>query len=329
MIHRFEILFAWLCGAAHVVNGFVPVFQFQSQTVTHLRQAQQVLDFEAATLLPNTISQITWSSTGETVSPYSYRIGLEPKLTDALLEYCQETGITKTFSSLLVNGNPLKPRSGKVLPLLDHCWYVQRPSGQWASNAHWISPFDERTHEDYLKVLSKGGFDQVLESIGKQFGFDGLVAYHLTFIGVSHCTKGFMHHDFEDIKGKGFNLIIPLILAKDAEPELDLEQRGNEDMVGRYKYELNEANMVGDRVGHATSSCDYLAQGEMRMAATVYIADVNSENVARIVDDFTQAYPPRGDCQYLLDRAGSHWKHDDLTKQLPTENKVLSEQLLF
>jgi hypothetical protein len=335
------IFFLWMLAQRHVVNSFVPQQPWQrgsSGTLVHhpsclgIQQPgqQRVLDFETSTLLPNTFSQIKWLSTGESVSPHSYRLGLDPELTKVLLEYCHETGITETFASLLVHGNPLSPGTGKVVPLLDCSWYIQRPGLKWTSNAHWISPFDERTHDEYLKVLSRGGFDQVLDSIGKQFGFDGLVAYHLTFIGVSHCTKGFMHHDFEDIQGKGFNLIIPLILAKDAEPELDLEQRGNEDLVGRYKYELNEANMVGDRVGHATSACDYLSQGEMRMAATIYIADVNADNIRGIVDDFTQAHPPRGNYQYLLDRAGSHWKSDDATRHLPTmEQDPKSAPLLF
>jgi hypothetical protein len=239
------------------------------------------------------------------------------------LDYCQDTGITQAFWSLLIDDRPLAPSSFATIQLQNHDWYIQRPGKKWASNAHWISPFNEGTHIEFLNALSKGGFDKVLDCIGKKFGFDGLVAYHLSFIGVSHCVKGYVHNDITDIEGKGFNLIIPLILAKDSGPELEVEQRGNQDIIGKYKYVLNEANMVGDTVAHATSACDYLAQGEMRMAATVYIADVNAENVEQIAAYFTQNYPPQDDFQHLLDRAGSHWKTDDPTKRLPTKLQPL------
>lgn len=332
---RFAILAFISCyiaaTATTCVGAFVPSWPVLSKANTHLCistatiQSQDcLLDFEASSLLPNTISPISWSATGEAVSPHSHRLGLDPKVTDALLEYCHDTGITKTFESLLIDGNPLAPGSEITRQLGGdnsgggYNWHMQRPEAQWNSNAHWISPSDKQTHDEYLKVLSKGGFDKALESIGTHFGFDGLSVYHLSFIGVSRCTKGYVHYDFEEIDGKGFNLIIPLILAEDAEPELDIEQRGDMERVGRYKYVRNEANMVGDLVGHATSACDYIDQGAMRMAATVYVADINTDNSARLASYITQRHPPRFDSQYLMDQAGAHWKPGDPTKRLPS-----------
>mmetsp|Transcript_24552 Transcript_24552/g.36402 ORF Transcript_24552/g.36402 Transcript_24552/m.36402 type:complete len:346 (-) Transcript_24552:223-1260(-) len=321
------VLRSTTCSKSHIAAAAV---QVQSSSTV-----QDVLDFESSELAPNAISSIKWSSSGQTVSPNSYRLGLDPKLTESLLEYCNDTGITKVFWSLLVNNNPLDPDT--YTTIASQCdatsWFVQRPETKWSSNAHWISPKDEAAHDEYLKVLSKGGFDKTLEVIGKRFDFNGLVAYHLSFIGVSHCTHGYLHHDFTEVEGKGFNLIIPLMLAKNTAPELDISElqqlNNNKDaqktttadddvVVGRYKYTMDEANMVGDYVGHATSACDYLEAGDMRIAATVYIADVNAGNAERLVKYFTQNYPPKKDLQHLLDRAGSHWKHDDPTKQLPT-----------
>lgn len=87
-------------------------------------------------------------------------------------------------------------------------------------------------------------------SIGTKFGFDDLVTYHVTFIGVSHCSNGFIHHDFKDIGGRAFNVIIPLILANETGPELELRQDGDEAdeeklAIGSYKNEPNVASMVG------------------------------------------------------------------------------------
>ena len=44
----------------------------------------------------------------------------------------------------------------------------------------------------------------------------------MTFIGVSHSEKGFMHDDSSLTSGSVYNVIIPLILEDDATPELAL-----------------------------------------------------------------------------------------------------------
>ena len=43
---------------------------------------------------------------------------------------------------------------------------------------------------------------------------------------------------------------------------------------------------------HATSAVDYRRNKEMRMAATVCVADLNERNVENIMDHYTQAIPP-------------------------------------
>ena len=275
--------------------------------------------FVSVPLKPSELSQIKWLETNKPVSDYAFRVGLDPNIAKALLDYCNLIGITDAFKHHLIEGNPLKPGSDRYTLFGDYNWYIQRPESHWKSNMHWISPGDEAAHEDYLRVLSAGGFDNILSSIGNHFGLDGLVAYHVTFIGVSHCSKGYMHHDFRGIDGKAFNIIIPLILANETGPEFDLRQDGDESddgnlAIGSYKYEPNVASMVGDMAKHATAACDYRDTKEMRMAATIYIADVNERNLDALMVDFTQAFPPVDNPEYLLSRAGSHWKTDGSVK---------------
>jgi hypothetical protein len=182
---------------------------------------------------------------------------------------------------------------------------------------HWISPSDEQAHEDFLRALSAAGFDDLLDRVGRYFGYDGLVAYHLTFIAVSYCDKGFVHHDVESIGGQMFNVIVPLALASETGPELEiLDEDSN--LLGNYKYEANASILVGDSANHATGAVDYRYTGEIRVAATIYIADANEENAGVLMKHFTQEFPRSGDVKFLLDRAGSHWKKDDPSKRLPT-----------
>lgn len=191
----------------------------------------------------------------------------------------------------------------------------------------WISPGDNPAHEHYLQALSVAGFDDVLSNIGEQLGLDSLVAFHVTFIGVSSATKGFLHYDVNATGQKAFNIIIPLILANNTGPELDLANAPDNALdwfpnyrAGRYRYEYDVASMMGDNSTHATSPCDYRLAGEMRIAATVYVADVNEDNVERILADYTQAYPPR-DLDLLMSWAGRHWRKDDASVKLPRPPK--------
>jgi hypothetical protein len=147
----------------------------------------------------------------------------------------------------------------------------------------------------------------VLNSIGEQLDLDGLTAYHLTFIVVSHCEQGFVHHDTKDTGNKVFNVIIPLESPTNSPPELIITD-SRDDSVGRLKYENNIGVMIGDEVYHATSECDYRNNpGAMRLAATVYIADINEDNAENIAfKTLTQAFPPP-DEDWVLSQRARHW----------------------
>jgi len=182
------------------------------------------------------------------------------------------------------------------------------------------------------------GFDEMLQSIGETLGMDSLVAFHVTFIAVSHSTRGFLHYDVTKTGAKTYNVIIPLLLANETGPELDLQNTPddveNTDendplayRIGRYRYEYDVASMMGDDSMHASSAVDYRTSREFRMAATVYIADVNEDNVDQILKEYTQAYPP-DDRDLLLSWAGRHWRADDPSVKLPkpTPGHILFEE---
>ena len=135
---------------------------------------------------------------------------------------------------------------------------------------HWISPANEKTHEEYLKVLARGNFDLVLQAIGKYLGLESLAVYHLTFIGVSHSEKGFIHRDTHHTGASVYNVIIPLLLEDDALPELAMQDWDDESRYGTLKYQVGTAAMMGDDAMHGTQACDYREKKGMRLAATVY-----------------------------------------------------------
>ena len=274
------------------------------------------VSFVSSSLEPWQLQQTRWVQTKEPVDEYAYEIGLDRRIHEALLGFANRMGVTDIFRQLLIDGDAFPPDTHKEILLNGQNWYIDRPVKHWQSNMHWISPSDEPAHDDFLRVLAKAGFDDALQAIGTHFDWEGLVVYHLTFIGVSHCEKGYLHRDFTDVGGSAFNMIIPLILANETNPELELAQDEEGNTTGYYRYRYHVGSMVGDNTYHATAACDYRDQGQMRMAATIYMADVKAANLAQHLESLTQVYPPN-DPSHLFNRRARHWKATNPQRRLP------------
>lgn len=238
-------------------------------------------------------------------SKHTYRVALPLKLTAALREYCIDRGITGIFQKLM--NKPLAPAEQKIVELggADMRWSIYRPDKQWNSNMHWLSPTTSQAHEDYLKALGFAGFDTVLQAIGQEVDhIDGLVCFRLHFIAVSHCTESYMHVDFDGEENRAFNVIIPLILVDGSSPELNVRGDNKPYLVNELKYEENVGVILGDNAAHSTASCDYREKNQMRLAASVYLCDVN------ILHTFTQGLnntSKQGDDSAGTHLAAAHW----------------------
>lgn len=278
-------------------------------------------------LEPGALDYLYWKDTKEVVLQNAYRLGLPLSVRSTLLDYCEKTGIANILRHVTVEDNGLLPGQDTFVDINGFNWFLQRPSKSWSSNLHWLSPSDMDAHDDYLQALTIAGFDDMIKSIGEQLGLDGLAVYHVTFIAVSQSTKGYIHTDVQRTGDKTFNVIVPLIKATDGTPELDVQSDDGDYRLGRYPYEVDVAALMGDRSWHGTSAVDYRVAKEMRLAATIYITDVNEDNVESIMDQYTQHFPP-SDPELLLGWSGRHWKPDDPTRHLPNppNNHILLQQ---
>jgi hypothetical protein len=208
-------------------------------------------DFIPSPLKPSEMEVIRWADSGDIVTPNAYRLGFDSKFRETLVDYCKKMGITDYFRHVTVEGNAAPSGTDTYITLNGDQWFLQRPDKNWNSKLQWISPSDENSQQSYLEVLIAAGFDDILAKIGEKLGMDGLVVFQVTFIGVSHSTKGFMHYDVKNSGAKSYNIIIPLILANDTGPELDVRDSEKVDdkgqrLVGRYRYEHDVASMLGD-----------------------------------------------------------------------------------
>lgn len=106
--------------------------------------------------------------------------------------------------------------------------------------------------------------------------------------------------------------------------DADNDEDGN-GPIGAMKYQYEVAALVGDNCYHATNAVDY--HGEMRMAATIFLADVGEDNIGAILSDYVtyaKQYPPPGQPELLLSQARAHWDRDNPRSKLPTGRQKAS-----
>ncbi len=70
------------------------------------------------------------------------------------------------------------------------------------SDMHWFDIADEAAHEDSIRALAKGGYDEVLAAIGEYLGLDHLVTFSIGLLAVTKADKGvssLAHHALHGI----------------------------------------------------------------------------------------------------------------------------------
>lgn len=265
---------------------------------------------------------------GTPVDPYAFRVKFPSKLTKTLRDFCDDMGLPEIFRELMTPEGSYAPGDEKYVKIKGKQWYIQRPAKKWHSNSHWLNPMDEEAQDQFLRILGDGGFDVVLEAIGRHFGLDGLTCYSVGFFVVNHCENGWMHDDFKKVKGRAFNLLLPVQLDEESIAELKVESVDYSKITVKVPYETETAVGVGDYTRHATGNCDYRESGGMRVMVTIYLADIDRDNVKNIIEHYTDPYPPAEE-DYLMSRSGIHWSSDGTTRLPSGDPRTEAEQALM
>ena len=130
---------------------------------------------------PGFMTPLVWRETEQLVCPYSRLTGVPGDLHQELLKFVDETGLGDLFESLVYEGaNVLPPNSEKLFHLKEDDEYIvittPEDEGNWQEECdlQWIDPATEKQHEKLLQVLTRSGFDLILESMAEQFDSDSL-----------------------------------------------------------------------------------------------------------------------------------------------------------
>ncbi|KAL9180641.1 hypothetical protein ACHAXT_011094 [Thalassiosira profunda] len=277
--------------------------------------------FQAPDLQPGQLDLLKWNDDGSIVQDYAARVGLPPQLVPTLKDYARKMGLLEIMENMLYD-DPLPPDGAKWFSfqspyqkqgeMRNFTWNVERPAKKWKSDMHWFNTADELSHEDALRALSKGGFDEVLKAIGEQFGLDTLHVDSIGFVSVTECERGFIHTDWEDVGGRAFNFLVGIESPDDAGPELVVEnERQGRNAKGEVYYGSNAGILVGDGTRHGTRECNHRPYKGVRITASIYLADPTKQNLDILAGDTTSIFPPTGDGPgkaWIWTQKGRHWK---------------------
>ncbi|KAK1744209.1 hypothetical protein QTG54_004742 [Skeletonema marinoi] len=273
-------------------------------------------------LEPGQAELMRWEHDGSIVQDYAVRVGLPPDLVPTIKAYVKDMGLLDIMTNMLYD-DPLSPGDAKWFTfqspyqkanlaegsttdeLRNFTWNVERPDKKWKSDMHWFNTADELSHEEGLRVLAKGGFDQVLAGIGEKMGLDSLNIDSFGFVAVTNCDRGFIHTDWEDVDGRAFNFLVGIESPDQAGPELIVEG----DFKGEIYYGSNAGILVGDGTRHGTRECDHRAYRGVRIACSIYLSDVTKDNLETLAGDTTSIFPPTGKtaADWVWTQGGRHW----------------------
>lgn len=270
-------------------------------------------------LKPGQAELMQWEDDGSIVQDYAVRVGLPPNLVPTIKAYAEEMGLLDYMTNMLYD-DPLSPGEAKWFSfqspyqkglgstgdeMRNFTWNVERPDKKWKSDMHWFNTADELSHEDALRALAKGGFDQVLAGIGKRMGLDTLNVDSFGFVAVTNCDRGFIHTDWEDVDGRAFNFLLGIHSPDNAGPELIVEG----DRKGEIYYGSNAGVLVGDGTRHGTRECDHRAYRGVRITCSIYLSDVTEDNLEILAGDTTSIFPPTGEkaADWVWTQRGRHW----------------------
>ncbi len=286
--------------------------------------------FQPTILRSGQVDLLKWETDGTIVQEYGARVGLPPKLIPTLVEYARDMGLLDIMTNMLYD-DPLPPDGARWfsfqspyqtrasadgkgddhVDLRNFTWNVERPAKKWKSDMHWFNTADELSHEDALRALARGGFDDVLRGIGEAFDLNELHVDSFGFVAVTECERGFMHTDWDDVDGRAFNFLVGIASPEDAGPELVVAN--GDGRRGETHYGNNSGVLVGDGTMHGTRECDHRNSRGVRITASIYLADVTRDNLGTLAGDTTSIFPPMEEVgeEWIWSQRGRHWRRGE------------------
>jgi hypothetical protein len=240
----------------------------------------------------------------------TFVIGFPPQLHEEFLSYIGNNGMMRVAHQILYKEKKLKRGEQRLYELDDGEKWTAMVQGTWKTDMVWLDPGDESCFESLLGVLRRGGFDMVLDQVGRAFDLNSLMIQGVGAIFLSQYNQpNNIHVDIEGSRGSFYNIIIPVHIPSGHDAIFMLSDRGD-DYEGHIKLDPNVGIVLGGESKHGTGKCDYRAEEDFRLLFAVYVADITDDNVELIASDSTSLWPTDGDTNWFLAQKGRLWTRD-------------------
>jgi len=257
------------------------------------------------------MSPLYWASSGKQVDRDARVVGLPPRLTHEVRNFCEDIGLLRLFqrvaqSSSMKNDEIEITGPGDLKK--DHTWAITRAgSGDHlgTNNLHYLDVADEISFEETAEVLNKGKFDDVLDVIAAEFRPWGFMVTGIRFMVASHSEASKIHKTNQDGGKNSLNLVFPIYLSEHKVAQLYV---GNEEekMVAPVDLDYHHGLLVGGDTTHGTANYDYRKDGGFQVFASITIADLHNDNLDKIISgDRTAIFP--GQTEWLMAQQGRFW----------------------
>ena len=265
-------------------------------------------------LNPGEMVPIRWRQTLNPVDGEdgeSFVIGFPPELHKEFVSYVEKSGMMKVAQKILYEEEALVPGEHRIYNLDDgHKWGAMI-QGSWNTDMVWLDPADEECFESLLSVLRRGGFDKVLDPIGKAFDLEGLMIQGVGAIFLSQYQfSDNMHIDIPGSKGSFYNIIVPVHIPVNDTAGFYVSDFEDDEGKGITILDPNVGVILGGQSSHGTGECNYRAKRDFRLSFAIYVADINDENVDLIASDSTSLWPTEGDTEWFVAQRGRLWSKD-------------------
>lgn len=243
----------------------------------------------------------------------AFVVGLPKKLRQEVKSYMDANGMLYYARSMIYDERP--PLHGhRIYTLNDGRKWASQISGKWKTDMIWFDPADEETFESLVTMLKRGGFGQVLESVGKAFDMNGIMIQGIGAIFLSEYEESKnMHVDMDGMAGTFFNILFPIHIPENDTGKLYIGEYYNREEHSKATVNLrfDSAIVIGGETLHGTGECDYRDKRDLRILLNVYIADVDSDkSVERIARDSTSLWPTYGDKEWFLSQKHRFYSRD-------------------
>jgi hypothetical protein len=240
----------------------------------------------------------------------TFVIGFPPQLHEEFVSYIGNNGMMRVAHQILYKEKRLRKGEQRMYVLDDGEKWTAMVQGSWKTDMVWLDPGDESSFESLIGVLKRGGFDVVLDQIGKAFDLNGLMIQGVGAIFLSQYDQPKnIHVDIEGSRGSFYNIIIPVHIPAGHDAIFMLSDKGD-DYKGQIKLDPDVGIVLGGESRHGTGKCNYREEEDFRLSFAVYVADINDDNVELIASDSTSLWPTDGDTKWFMAQMGRCWTRD-------------------